>query len=219
MTRDRAAAADDVDREVEGRQPVDAGALHELRRERVGQEAGHRLHELGGGRAVRLHADGVDDGVGAAAVGHAADRVGRGRPRGRSGRAPRCRAPATRASRSGHQVDPDHAVAAVLGDAAAHVADRAEAEHDDASRRPGSSAYSTACQAVGSTSERKTKRSSGGPSGTLIGQRVAERHAQVLGLAARHLRRRAWCSRTARRPCPARAPASSRTASAGPGRT
>src|SRR5689334_1583270 len=33
----------------------------------------------------------------------------------------------------------------------------------------GTSAYSTACQAVGITSDRKTKRSTGGPSGTLIG--------------------------------------------------
>ena len=33
----------------------------------------------------------------------------------------------------------------------------------------GTSAYRTACHAVGSTSDRYTNRSSGGPSGTLIG--------------------------------------------------
>ena len=37
----------------------------------------------------------------------------------------------------------------------------------------GMSAYSTACQAVGSTSERYTKRSSDGPSGTLMGPKSA----------------------------------------------
>ena len=36
-------------------------------------------------------------------------------------------------------------------------------------RRRGIAAYSTACHAVGSTSDRKRNRSSGGPSGTLIG--------------------------------------------------
>jgi hypothetical protein len=35
----------------------------------------------------------------------------------------------------------------------------------------GTSAYSTPCHAVGSTSERNTKRSSDGPSGTLIGRK------------------------------------------------
>ena len=54
-----------------------------------------------------------------------------------------------------HQVDADDLLgAAVLRDRGGHVADRAEAEHDHACRPSGTSAYSTACHAVGSTSER-----------------------------------------------------------------
>ena len=49
------------------------------------------------------------------------------------------------------------------------------------------SAYSTACHAVGRTSERKRNRSSGGPCGTLIGRASPNGHAQHLGLAAGHL--------------------------------
>ena len=53
-------------------QPIDAGLLHQLALQRVREHSGHRLHRLAHRRAVRLHADRVDDGVGAAAVGHAA---------------------------------------------------------------------------------------------------------------------------------------------------
>ena len=52
------------------------------------------------------------------------------------------------------EVDADDlAGAAVLGDARRHVADRAEAEDRDRAAL-GDVAYSTACQAVGRTSER-----------------------------------------------------------------
>ena len=55
----------------------------------------------------------------------------------------------------GHQVDADDlAGALVLGDPGGHVADRAEPEHDHACRPCGTSAYTTDCHAVGSTSER-----------------------------------------------------------------
>ena len=55
----------------------------------------------------------------------------------------------------GHQVDADHLPAPrCRAIAARHVADRAEPEHGDACRPSGTSAYSTACHAVGSTSER-----------------------------------------------------------------
>ena len=49
------------------------------------------------------------------------------------------------------------------------------------------SAYSTACHAVGSTSERKRKRSSIGPCGTLIGSVSPNWHPQQLGLPTGHL--------------------------------
>ena len=48
------------------------------------------------------------------------------------------------------------------------------------------SAYRTACQAVGMTSERKTNRSSERALGHLDRQEVGELHAQQLGLAAGH---------------------------------
>ena len=73
----------------------------------------------------------------------------------------------------GDEVDAEHLRrSVVLRDPGGHLADRAQAEHRD---RPASgiSAYSTACQAVGSTSDRYTKRSSGGPSGTLMGPNCA----------------------------------------------
>jgi hypothetical protein len=68
-----------------------------------------------------------------------------------------------------HQIDPDHAAGpAMEGNATTHLADRPQP--DTVTEPPrGTAAYSTACQAVGRTSDSYTKRSSGGPSGTLIG--------------------------------------------------
>jgi hypothetical protein len=50
---------------------------------------------------------------------------------------------------------------------------------------PGIPAYSTDCQAVGSTSDSRTNRPSGGLSGTVIVV-LRLRHAEELGLPARH---------------------------------
>ena len=62
---------------VERRHPVDARLLDEDLGDLVGQQAGGLLGELADRRAVRLHADGVDRRVGAAPVGHLADRAPR----------------------------------------------------------------------------------------------------------------------------------------------
>ena len=59
--RDGAAATHDVDRGVHGGEPVDAGRVHDLLRDGVGQQADRALRELHAGVAVRLHAHGVDD--------------------------------------------------------------------------------------------------------------------------------------------------------------
>ncbi len=63
----------------------------------------------------------------------------------------------------GHAVDPDHPTSLVDGDAGGHLADRAEAEDRPPTPPSGTSANATACQAVGSTSDRNRNRSSGGP--------------------------------------------------------
>ena len=60
---------------VQGGEAVEAGLLHHRLRDRVGQQAGHLLHDLRAAGAVGLHADGVDDGVGASATGGLADDV------------------------------------------------------------------------------------------------------------------------------------------------
>ena len=61
---DRPASPDQVDREVQRGHAVDAGLLDHLLGDRIGEEAGHRLGQLPEGRALRLHSDGVDHGVG-----------------------------------------------------------------------------------------------------------------------------------------------------------
>jgi hypothetical protein len=70
--RDRPAAPNRVDGEVQHREPIDPGLLHELLRGRVGQEPEHVLGDLAHCRAVRLHARRVDDGVRAATLGEPA---------------------------------------------------------------------------------------------------------------------------------------------------
>ena len=143
------------------------------------------LGHLADRRAVRLHADRVDDRVGAAAVGQLAERladvvVGRRR------RAPRCRARARASSRSGTRSMPITSGAAVLGDARAHVADRAEAEDRDRAavgdvrvldRLPRGG------QDVGEVDEAVVRRALGHLDRPVLGLR----HAQELGLAAGHL--------------------------------
>ena len=174
----------------------------------------------GAGRAVRLHADRVEHGVRAAAVGHLADGVGEV------------------AVREVVEVDDlDAAVAHALRGAPARGRCRSRAVPAWAAMRAAMSpigprpthaqrpavrdvsAYLTPCHAVGSTSDRNRKRSSGGPVGHLDRQLVAERHAQELGLPAGHLPVELRVAEQRRAGARARGPASSRTATAGPGRT
>ena len=134
--RDGAAAAHDVDRQVQRAQPVDAGVLH--------QRLGHRVRQQRGRTLLRQLAD------------------GRRAPPCRRRRSPRPRprpsvivaddvarasstsarsivvdpVAAARGEPLGHEVDADHLrCAAVQGDPGRHVADRAEAEDDHGSAR------------------------------------------------------------------------------------
>lgn len=61
---------------MQGSRAVDPGGLHHLLREPVGEEADHRVGELGDGRSVGLHPDRVDHRVGAATGGLLAHGVG-----------------------------------------------------------------------------------------------------------------------------------------------
>ena len=151
-----------------------------------GTTRGGLLRERRERRAVRLHADGVDDGVRAAAVGRVAHRrddvvllggVDDGDPAGAGPRQP-----------LGDDVGAEHLTGAeVLGDPGAHVTDRPEPEHQRRCRPAGCPAYCTACHAVGQhvgeVDEAVVRRALG----HLDRQGVAEGHPQVLGLAARHL--------------------------------
>ena len=88
------------------------------------------------GRPVRLHADRVDHGIRAPAGGQVAHRVADVVDLAQvERRTPRARA---RLQPASTQVDADHlADAAVQGDAARHVADRAQAEHEEGALRLG----------------------------------------------------------------------------------
>src|SRR5690606_36918816 len=72
---DGAAAAHDLDSGVQRVQPVDAPLGEQRFGEGVRQPIGPDLGELSEVRAVRLHPDGVDDGVRAATPGAGADGV------------------------------------------------------------------------------------------------------------------------------------------------
>ena len=123
---------------VQRGEAVDAGVSISFAPSASGSSPVSVVDELADGRAVGLHADGVDDRVGPAAVGQ---RPGRRRPRSSvaSRRSSDLDAVAPGPLEPlGDEVDADHPVdAAVLGDAGGHVADRAEPEHDDACRRRG----------------------------------------------------------------------------------
>ena len=187
-------------------------------RDRVGQEAREVLGELAERRAMRLHADRVDHGIRAASIRQSP----RSRPRCRrvrAGRAPRCRDVRASASRSGTRSMPKTRPAPrCSATRAGHLADRPEAVDGDgaASRhRP--------------RTRRPATRSAARPRGRRSDRRPdppARRSARIAPRVPAGTRpghpapgRRASCSRTAPRPCPARAPASSRTATAGRGRT
>ncbi len=86
----------------------------------------------------------------------------------------------------GHEVDADHPVAAVLRDAAGHVADRPEAEHDDGAARRNCRVLDglpSRRHHVGEEDEAVVRR----PFRHLYRKTVPERDAQVLRLPARHL--------------------------------
>ena len=187
--RDRAAAADDVDREVQ------RGAGGRCRRSRISLrgDARRAAARRSSARACRpatpwasmptasMTASGPRPSVSSrTAAGDVVD--------GRSGRASRRRATAPRASRSGTRSTPITVPAPqVLGDRA-RPSRRSGPRPSTTTLPPsGIAAYSTACQAVGSTSDRYRKRSSGGPFGHLDRAVLRLRHAQALGLAARHL--------------------------------
>jgi hypothetical protein len=134
---------------------------------------------------VRLHADRVDDRVGAAAAGELAHRLGHVLD---LADVDRLHAVALRAPEPlGYEVEPDDlSRAEVLGDPARHLADRAQADHGDAAalgyqrvldRLPGGR------QHVGQEEKAVVR----GAIGDLDGPVVGLRHAQELGLPAGHL--------------------------------
>ena len=138
------------DRGVECGKPVDAGVLHHRTPHRGGQEAGRGLNRSGDRRTVCLHSHGIDHRVGAPAVGLAADHV---------------------FEVALAEVDD---VDAVLARSGQPLVDEVDTENPNVMRlairhaiepigpRPSTSsvppsgafAYSTACHAVGSTSDR-----------------------------------------------------------------
>ena len=132
-------------------------------------------------RAVRLHPDRVDHRVGAAAVGQPAQRVADVVLVGGVEHLDPVRPRADDPLRD--EVDADHAGALVLGDARAHVADRAEAEHRD---RPALrdvrvlDRLPRGRQHVGEVEEAIVAR----PLGHLDRAVLGLRHAQELGLPA-----------------------------------
>ena len=210
--RDRAAAADGVDRGVQDAHAVDAGLLDHLPGDRVGQQAGHLLGQLADRRAVGLHADRVDHRVGAAAVGELAQRVAdvvdvvecrrvsmpwRSRQREPLGHesmpitssAPRCLA--IRADI--WPIGPRPNTATLPPSGIAGVLDRLPCGR----------------QHVGEVDEALVGRALG----DLDRAELRLRDAQELGLAARDLPVELGVAEAARRPCRTRGPGSSRTAS------
>ena len=153
--RDGPAAAHQVDRAVQGAEPVDAGLLEERRGHDVGQQTGHLLRELRDGRAVRLQADRVDDRVRSAP----SVRSRTTSPRSFSWlgqvdapRSPRTRRPAR--SRSGTRSTPITRNALVRRRSGRLMSPIGPSPSTTTVPPSGTAAYSTACQAVGSTSDR-----------------------------------------------------------------
>jgi hypothetical protein len=180
--RHRATPADDVDRVVQRREPVDAGLLHQRRRDRAGQQADELLCGRRTRRAVCLHADRVDDGIGTPAGGEFAQLVGTGRVEVEHFDAMARRHVAPFRDR----VDGDHACSPMAGDPSAHLADGSEPEDDHrASRRDGGEVdrLPRRWQDVGQEEEAFVGR----PVGHLDRPELRLRDAQVLGLPARHL--------------------------------
>ncbi len=176
---DGAAAADRVERRVQRREAVDARDVHDLLRDAVGQEARSLLRERGGGAAVRLHADGLDHGVGPAAVDHLAQLVSHvvGEVEGLDAVA------LGHGAALGDGIHRDDAVAEVLADAGRELADRAEA-HDAERAALGHVRVLHALPGGGEDVAEEEV--------ALVGELgvhddrvdVGERHAEALGLAA-----------------------------------
>ena len=119
-----------------------------------GSSDGHRVRQLADRGAVGLHADRVDHRVRPAAVGHVADRVGQvvvvlaevDRLDA---------APARALEPLGDQVDADHAPRpAVPARRGTHMSPIGPSPSTTSVPPGGTAAYSTACHAVGRTSER-----------------------------------------------------------------
>ena len=124
------------------------------------------MRKFRAGGAVGFHADGVDDGIGAAAAGHLPDHVAEFALG--VGQVDRLDVPRLRAGETlGHEIHADDTKTLVRSDAAA-MSPIGPSPRTTTEPPSGMSAYSTACHAVGSTSERYTKRESGGPSGTVM---------------------------------------------------
>src|SRR5215210_5264380 len=184
---ERAPAADGLDALVERRQPVDPALLHRRLGHRVGQQADEGLGHLAPAGAVRLHADGVDDGVGAPPVCHLADglrnvvvvaQVYRLDP-----------VAAGHVQALWHEVHAYDPVALVPGDPRAHLADGTEAEDRHATPLRDAGVLD------GLPARRQHVREVDEPLvghprallGDLYGDELGLRDAQELGLPARHL--------------------------------
>ncbi len=144
------------------------------------------MRRLDDGGAVGLHADRVDDGVRAPAVGqlpHGLDDVLAvlAQVQGRHAALPGPGEP------FGHQVHADDpGGAAVQGDARGHVPDRAETEDGQGAAR-GNGGVLDGLPGGGQDVREVDEPLVGRAVGHLDGQGVAERHAQELGLPAGHL--------------------------------
>ena len=216
--RDRAAAADEFDRQVERAQPVDAGVLISRRATASGSRPASfcaiaapvapcasmptaSMTASGprppvSSRTASTMSRRVADVERVHAVRVRRARAARARDRARSrGSAPRCWAIRVAIS----PIGPRPITATLPPCGSLRVLDRLPRGRQD----------------VGEEQEAVVGRAVGHLDRAVL----RLRHAQELGLAARAPGRRASCSRTARRPCPARAPASSRTATAARGRT
>ena len=192
-----------------------AGLHQLLRRPRRAAGPCHLVGELRDRRAVRLHPDGVDHGSPRRGRRSASRIAPTRRRRARSGRAPARRGRGrARAARARGRRRCTCSTPRCWAIRVAHLADRPEAEHEQAAagghvgvldRLPGGR------QHVGEVDEAVVRRALGDLDRPVLGLR----HAQVARPGRRAPGRRASCSRTARRPSPGRAPASSRTATAG----
>ncbi len=182
--RDRAAAADDLDRRVQRGELRHAEVLHHRLRQLVGQQPGELVRDPGDRGAVGLHADGVDDRVGSTAVGQLTDRPGEVVVLFEIQRFGATSAHPRQPLRD--KIDADHALAAVLGDPGGHIPNRPQTEHDQRSTIGHVGIFDalpSRRQHIGEEHEAIIRRALR----NLDRQEVPKRNAQQLGLSARHL--------------------------------